>query len=80
MTRRCCDCKQDYEHATKSKTYRCSPCRSIYDKKWRERRKAEGLPTSFGWDPPTGCTEPSWFMNRKAFRGSLWAIAKAAAA
>lgn len=42
--RTCCKCGASF--APTGKVYRCPPCRKVYDRAWRERRKAEGKPVS----------------------------------
>lgn len=47
--RTCTDCGTAFE-AT-GKNYRCNPCRRVWDKAWRARRKADGCPVRSGRMP-----------------------------
>jgi ribosomal protein S27AE len=41
---KCPDCGQLWEKTSKRRSNRCAPCRSIFEKAYRARRKAEGRP------------------------------------
>lgn len=44
--RNCSDCGSLYEPT--GRTWRCLPCRRIWEREWRQRRKAEGRPVVTG--------------------------------